>query len=127
MFPDFIQQYLREANLPIYADLSKEKIISGDLKKEINGRKFGVAVSESNQSILRNFGVIQEEAVGTEALVELQHIDPIYAITNDSSLSENKEFCSRKQKYESEIGIVLDVLEGRNEPNLEWRSHIKFV
>lgn len=126
MFPGFAQQYLRDADLPIYATLSKEKIISEDLRKEINDRKFNVDVTEANRGLLRSLGVIQDEDAGTSVPIELGAIDPIYALTNEPSLAENAEFRSKKQKYADEMAIVSEALNRRDERNQEWRSHIKF-
>lgn len=126
MFPDFVQKYLREFNLPIYADLSKEKNLSSEIKREINNRKFKVHVSEENQGLLRSLGVIQDGVIGVDTLVELCDIDPVYAVTNDPSLAENEEFRSRKQRYANEIAIISDALKETDEPSRESSSHLKF-
>lgn len=126
MFPGFVQKYLREVNLPIYARLSKEKDISDETKREINGRKFKVSVNEANQGLLRDLGVIQGEVAGSDVFVELRDIDPVYAVTNEPSLAENQEFLSRKREYAREISIVSDTLKENDEPSKESQAHIKF-
>lgn len=45
MFPKFVQRYLREVNLPVYARLSIAKETSTEARREMNGRKYKVSVS----------------------------------------------------------------------------------
>ncbi|MBP7811220.1 MAG: hypothetical protein KA054_00015 [Candidatus Moranbacteria bacterium] len=125
MFPDFIQKYLRDTNLPIYAHLSREKDLSSEIRKGINDREFRVHVTETNLDLLCSLGVVQDEDVETSTSVKLRDIDPIYAITNDQSLAENTEFLSRKIKYADEIAITFAALRENIEKDKELHPHIK--
>lgn len=125
MFPNFVQKYLRKFNLPIYATLSKEKNLSAEIKQEINNRKFEVSVNEGNQELLHSLGVTQDKVVGTDILVELRNIDPVYAVTNDSSLAENPEFILRKKEYATEIALIFKTLKENDELGGELNSRIK--
>ena len=125
MFPSFMQKYLRESNLPIYATLSKEKQLSPEIRREINHLKFEVGANEGNQELLHTLGVTQDKVVGANTLVELRDIDPIYAVTNDPSLAENSEFILRKKEYVTEIAIISKTLKENNEPGGELSSNIK--
>lgn len=125
MFPDFVQKYLRDTNLPIYAQLSKEKDMSREARRELNDHVFKVRITKANLDLLSSLGGIDEGAIGTDLHVELRNIDPIYAITNDLLLTENTEFLLRKKKYANEIAIISDAFKDSGEQDRERRPYFK--
>lgn len=126
MFPDFMQQYIIEANLPIYAELSKEKEPPGIGKIEINNKQLRIVITEINEGYLRSLGVIGNKSVGEHTLVELRHIDPVYAITNQPSLVSDPEFYLRKKRYSREISIISGSLGKFDESRRELHHHRRF-
>ena len=126
MFPRFIRQYLRADNLGVYAELSRKKILSDELRHELNEREFSVAVTPGNREQLRELGVIGENiSIGTEASVKLKYIDPIYAITNEPELAQNSEFKELKREYADELKIVSDIVGQYDEHTREWKTHTR--
>lgn len=119
MFPDFMQRYIVEANLPIYSLLSKEKETPVLERKEMNKKKLVIKVRETNEKYLRKLGVIRKEQVGENVLVELKYLDPVYAITNEPSLAMNLELRLRKRRYNPEIFIVSRALRRLDESHIE--------
>lgn len=122
MFPEFIQEYLRTANLPVFAELSKTKIIKDGLRHELNEREFKVQVTSGNIDQLFKFGLISDSvAIGEQISIKLKDIDPVYAITNEPTLAESSEFGESKGLYVDELKIVYDALSkfGQNEHRQE--------
>jgi hypothetical protein len=116
MFPEFVRDYLRADNLPIYAELSKEKILKDDLRHELNEREFKVQVTAGNQEYLHKIGAIEDTvAVGEQISLKLKYIDPIYAVTNEPELMERQEFLRAKEIYATELKIVSDIVAEQDE------------
>jgi len=123
MFPKFAQDYLRNDNLPIYAGLSRVKVLKDELRHELNEREFKVRVTAANRGQLHELGVIDDDTeIGEEVLIKLKYIDPVYAVTNESELIENPEFQSFKERYASEIKIVSEVVPEQDEHTRELRK-----
>lgn len=115
-FPTFMQTYLKVSNLPIYAVLSKEKVLSEELRKELNERKIRVKITAANKEHMHALGVLTDtDKTGEYALIKLMHIDPIYAVSNDPDLASKPEFQTFVQAYLEEINIVLENFAESNE------------
>jgi len=129
-FPEFMQTYLKSNNLPIYAELSKKKILTAELRHELNEREFQVKVTDDNKEYLRELGLIESGAeAGERILIKLKHIDPIYAVSNEPKLIEQSEFQVSRARYENEIKIVSDVISENDEHTREIKGgggEIKF-
>ncbi len=111
MFPEFMKDYLKSTNLPIYAELSKKKIIRDNFRHLLNEKELIITVSTFNRERLSAQGLIEDGvALGEKVSVKLKHIDPVYAVTNEPDLIEDKEFVPYRQKYMEEIDIVLNTL-----------------
>jgi hypothetical protein len=122
-FPTFTQTYLKENNLPTYAVLSKKKVLSKELRRELNEREMRVKVTKGNRDYLHELGLIDEKiAIGEHVLVKLKYIDPIYAILNDPELTANSEFKLCRDIYAEEIKIVLENFAEINEHTREIRG-----
>jgi hypothetical protein len=119
MFPEFVKEYLSQDNLKIYAELSKRKVLSDELRRELNEREFLVQVNDSNREYLVRIGVIEADSPQTEVSVQLKYIDPIYALTNDPSLIEDREFNEITSQYSRELEIVHDIVSEQNEHTKE--------
>lgn len=122
MFPKFVRQYLRTTNLPVYAELSRKKILSNELRQELNEREFKVHVTSSRE-LLRKFGVIGDVPIGEDVSIKLKYIDPVYAITNDPELMKDPEFIRLKGLYANELKIVSDIVSQHDEHTREWRQN----
>lgn len=125
MFPEFIQNYIQETNLPVYAHLSKEKNLNFETAQEITNRKFDVNVTENNANFLESLGVIVDKSVRENVSVKLRDIDPIHAIMHDPGLAQDKEFLTRKEKYAREINIVSRAIKENNEYKREMKQGFK--
>lgn len=111
MFPKFMQEYLQIDNLPIYAELSKKKILRDELKHELNEQELDIKITDNNRQQLRELGLIEDGvAVGESVSVKLKHIDPVYAVTNEPGLAENLEFQRFKDRYGREVSIVSEIM-----------------
>ena len=130
-FPEFMQEYLKSENLPIYAELSKKKILRDELRHELNEQEFKVIVTSSNKEHLRELGLIGDDGeIGEQVSIKLKHIDPIYAVTNDPKLIEQSEFQIYRNRYMEEIKIVFDIVSEGNEQTQEIKRQnreIKFL
>lgn len=110
-FPTFMQTYLKENSLPTYVALSKKKVLSEELRRELNDREMRVKVTDGNKEHLHALGLIEDKtATGECVLIKLKHIDPIYAISNDPELAVKPEFQVYKDVYAQEIKIVSENL-----------------
>lgn len=122
-FPDFMQKYLGSDSLPIYAELSKKKMIKNELKRELNQREFSLQVTDGNVEYLRKIGLLGEnDLIGAKISVKLKRIDPVYAATNESSLFEAREFCVDRETYADEIKIVHDIVLDQDESSREYKN-----
>lgn len=116
MFPKFIQDYLRADDLTIYTELSKEKIISDNLRNELNEREFNTRITMGNEKQLRELGIIGDATeIGNKIPIKLKHLDPIYAVTNDPGLIDNPEFKKLKNNFKGEIDIMSSNASEKNE------------
>lgn len=120
MFPDFVQEYVKDYNLSIYGNLSSRKTIPESMKHELNEQEFDVRVSNENINMLKKLGVISEVMGEGTVPVKLKYIDPIYALTNDPQLFEDPVFRQLKAEYIDSLTIVHDSLD---EPTGELRRH----
>jgi hypothetical protein len=119
-FPEFMQEYLRARNLPIYAKILKKKILRNELRHELNEREFHVKVTDGNKEHLRELGLIESGIqTGERVLIKLKYIDPIYATSNEPKLIEQSEFKIFRNKYKDEIKIISDIVSGRDEHTRE--------
>lgn len=108
-FPTFMQTYLKENNLPVYALLSKKKILNKELRRDLNESEMRVKVTDGNMRHFRTLDLIADEtAPGEYVSIKLKHIDPIYAVTNDPELKVNPEFKAFTDMYAQEIKIVSE-------------------
>lgn len=114
IFPDFMQRYIIEADIPIYARLSREKQLANEDRTEKNKRTVRIKVSDTNFEYLYGLGVITDDQKGQTVDVNLRFVDPIYAMTNEPLLFREKTFRTRKQRYSSEISIMNKVLKRVN-------------
>lgn len=122
-FPEFMQEYLKSDNLPIYAELSKKKILRDELRHELNEREFKVKVTDGNKEHLRELGLIEGGAEIEEMIsVKLKSLDPIYAVLNEPKLTEQSEFQISRSQYENEIKIVSDVVSENDEHTREIKG-----
>ena len=108
-FPEFIQKYLSEVNLPIYAELAKEKDITAEGREHLNCQKFKINLNAANQDVF----------------VELRQIDPVYAVTNDPTLVKNVDFMNQAKNYSREIAIVSNSLQENLETKPESSPRLK--
>lgn len=125
MFPRFMQEYLQNNNLPIYAELSQQKILKDELKHELNEQEFDIKVMDSNKQQLHELGLIDDKVtIGELVSVKLKYIDPVYAVTNEPELIENLEFQRFKDKYERELNIVSEIVSEQNKHTreLKWQN-----
>lgn len=123
MFPEFIQEYLKSENLPIYAELSQKKTLRNELHHELNEREFEVRVTAGNREQLLELGLIEDNIkIGELTSVKLKHIDPIYAVTNEPKLMEDSEFQIYKNRYMRELKIVSDIVFEGDEYTRELRQ-----
>lgn len=119
-FPEFMQEYLRFDNLPIYAEFSKKKILRSELRHELNEREFKVKVTDGNKEHLRELGLIEGDIeTGERVSIKLKWIDPIYAMLNEPELVEQDEFQRYRNRYMDEIKIVSDVVSEKDEHTRE--------
>ncbi len=130
VFPEFVREYLRSDNLPIYAELSKKKVLRGKLHRELSERELKVKVTDVNKEYLHELGVIDDAVkVGEQTMVKLKHIDPVYTVTNEPKLIEQTEFQMCRGMYEDEIKVVSDVVKEGDEHTREIKRQnreIKF-
>lgn len=114
-FPEFVQKYLRLYNLPIYAELSKRKILKKEFRRKLNERKFQVKVTDGNKEHLCELGLVENSAkMGRRVFVKLKYIDPIYAISNEPKLIKQSEFQIYRNRYKNEVEIVSSVVSKRD-------------
>lgn len=129
-FPEFMQAYLKSDNLPIYAELSKKKILRDELRHELNEQELRVKVTDGNEEHLRELGLIESGVgVGEMISIKLKHLDPIYAVSNEPKLTEQSEFQIFRARYENEIKVVSDVISENDEHTREIKGRggeIKF-
>ena len=110
-FPEFMQEYLRTENLPIYAEISKKKILRNELRHELNEREFSVKVTDDNKKHLRELALIEDDTkIGERVSVKMKYIDPVYAISNEPKLIEQPEFQIFRNKYGDEVKIISDIV-----------------
>ena len=110
-FPTFMQSYLKENNLPIYAALSKKKVLNDELRRELNEREMRIKVTDGNKQYLHSLGLIGDKtATGEDVSIKLKQIDPIYAMLNDSGLLVKPEFQIYRDTYEQEFKIIVENL-----------------
>jgi len=122
-FPTFMQTYLKENNLPTYAMLSKKKVLSEELRRELNEREIRVKVTDGNRDYLHELGLIEgKTATEDHVLIKLKHIDPIYAISNDPELAVKPEFQIYQEKYAQEIKIISETLTETGEHTREIKE-----
>lgn len=113
-FPEFMQEYLKSENLPIYGELSKRKVLRNELRHELNEREFQVRVTDSNKKHFIELGLIESGAeTGEKISVKLKHIDPVYAVSSEPKLVEQTEFQVYRNQYWEEIRIVSDIASER--------------
>ncbi len=113
MFPVFMQTYLKESNLPTYATLLKKKVLTEELRRELNEREMRVRITDGNREHLHELGLIEDRiTTGEQVLIKLKYIDPIYAISNDQELVIKSEFQAYRDAYAQEIKIVSKTLAG---------------
>lgn len=122
MFPEFIQQYLRESSLPVYAELSKIKMLKRELRHELNEREFDVPITEGNLEILQKTGVVSGSVASKKYSVKLRDIDPIYASTNEPSLLDIHEFLADNSTYTEELKIIRGIVLEGGEPTSEYKN-----
>jgi hypothetical protein len=129
-FPEFMQEYLRTENLPIYAEISKKKILRNELRHELNEREFSVKVTDADKERLRELGLIEDGTkIGERISVKMKYIDPVYAISNEPKLIEQSEFQIFRNKYRDEIKIISDIVSEGDEHTREIKKQngeIKF-
>lgn len=129
-FPEFMQEYLKSENLPIYAELSKKKILKNELRHELNEQEFQVEVTDGNKEHLHELGFIEGDVeTGERVSIKLKHIDPIYAVLNEPKLIEQAKFQIHRNRYKDEIQIVSDIVPEGNEHTREIKrgnGEIKF-
>jgi len=110
-FPAFMQEYLRDDNLPTYAKLSQCKVSSENDTSALNDLTFEVRITSENIEQLHTLELIKKDtAVGDVVSLSLEHIDPVYAVTNEPGLVDAPEFCRCKDWYAEELRIVSKVL-----------------
>lgn len=125
-FPEFMQEYLKSENLPIYAELSKKKILRNELRHELNEREFQIKVVDGNREHLIELGLIEGGVETREKVsIKLKYIDPIYAVLNEPKLIEQPEFQVYRNRYRDEIQIVSEVNEHTREIK-KGNGEIKF-
>lgn len=119
-FPAFVQEYLTAHNLPVYAELSRKKMISKEARHDLNELAFDVQVSGDNADTLKRLGVIKNNAQEGQVPVKLKDIDPVYALTNEPRLFDGAEFRRSKVQYEDVMTLVSDCMnEATKEPHKE--------
>ena len=130
MFPDFVKEYLKTYNLPIYSRLSRNKILPEGSRHELNEKEFGIQVSQENIITLKELGVVSNVTDITNKSstvpVKLKYIDPVYALTNEPELFNNPEFLTRKSKYADALTLVTESLNEVKREVREESPEIKF-
>lgn len=125
-FPEFIQDYMKSENLPIYAELSMQKVLDDSLRHELNNRELEVKITSSNKEHLAELGLItQEDVIGEYKTLPLKHIDPIYAVTNEPDLQTEPNFQRFKQVYANEIEHVTGSVRDQDEHLQEVKPRIE--
>ncbi len=115
-FPAFMQSYLREQNIPIYAMLSREKLISDELSKELNDYEISVKINDGNRGYLDELGLVEDKIeIGESILIKLKYIDPVYAVSNDPELLTDPEFTAYRDIYSQEIKVMSESIAELNE------------
>lgn len=118
-FPKFVQDYLVAHNLPIYAEISKKKVLPAGTEHTLNEQEIELAVTAENIDSLKKLGIVDESVGEGRISVKLKYVDPIYAVTNEPTLFEDAEFRKRTTAYERELTLVHEVMTG--EPTREQR------
>ncbi|MFA6262576.1 MAG: hypothetical protein WC760_14005 [Bacteroidia bacterium] len=120
MFPKFMQDYLKDDNLFIYAHLSQKKILKNELKHELNEQEFDIKITDNNRQTLLKLRLIEDETTLGELIsIKLKYIDPVYAVTNEPELIENSEFERFKDRYARELSIISEIVLKQNEHTRE--------
>ncbi len=110
-FPEFMQEYLKTDNLPIYIEISKKKTLKNRLRHELNEREFHVKITDSNKEYLCQLGLNKRDTqTGEKVSLKLKYIDPIYAISNDPELIKQPDFQIFRDKYNEEMKIISDIV-----------------
>lgn len=102
VLPSFMQKYILNVNLPIYSILSLKKEIVVSAKK-LNSTMFRINISNRNKRSLIQLGVVDENIKLGKVMISMEDIDPIYSVTNDLNLINNKDYVNKKNKYKIEL------------------------
>lgn len=108
MFPEHMQNYLKEFNLPIYRKLAIIKLGHKRENLELKSESFYVSKNEYNKSGTRQNGFTPNIDTNENDLIllKIEQIDPVYAVTNNESLISLESFKFYKEKYEAEIAAL---------------------
>lgn len=110
-FPEFIRKYLREKSLPAYLNLATRKHTPKDIMDSLNQLAFTVSTPIDQAERLSKLGVVIDPLTSRdESKVELQYIDPVYAITNAPNLLDDTIFAMRKHAYSEELDVARGIL-----------------